>query len=563
MVNFYGRVVWLRPEEIFGNDYSVYNTIGPTDVLQGECANCYFLSAVAAIAEFPERIKRLFYQKDKSEYGIYSVALCIDGAWREVLLDDKIPCVDGKPAFNSSKENELWVMLLEKAWAKVFEGYLNISFGQAYIALHCLTGAPSMNYNLGADADISFDENWKRLWNADRSDFIMCGQTFNNNASGLDVLDESTGITSRHVYTVVGAFTLLFQGGEYQLVNQAECPDSVRLVKIRNPYGRNEWTGAWNDSSPEWEYVGQQTQSMIGYTNDPNDGSFFMLWEDFDKYFVNYTICYYHDDFQRSSFPIETSNDEVVGIEIDIHTPGKYYFSLNQKEFRSFCKGDNYSYSRCSLIVICKDQYTGKWRVVGKCTAEDCLSWFEFNLAPGKYYASIFTPWNSVSNQICFNVYGPDLVTAKKLGYMGLKPEWIGNALLNGALSNQEDWNLMFDGCTVQEMQMKKKDEEGFGYIALRNNHPSLTLNFMTNIYEHHGFFLAGHNREMYKNLTVVLPGETDIIWYRFGSGSRYMYNIGVWFWEVSESEKQHVKKNGNKFDRNLQGEDVGMSVYV
>ena len=45
------------------------------------------------------------------------------------------------PLFNHSHEGELWVILLEKAWAKVNGGYYNIEGGLMTEALRDLTGA--------------------------------------------------------------------------------------------------------------------------------------------------------------------------------------------------------------------------------------------------------------------------------------------------------------------------------------------------------------------------------------------------------------------------------------
>jgi calpain-15 len=74
--------------------------------------------------------------------GIYVMAMCINGIWQEVVLDDFFPCqpYSKKPIFNSTKTDELWVMFLEKAWAKVHGGYMNINAGLTREALRDLTG---------------------------------------------------------------------------------------------------------------------------------------------------------------------------------------------------------------------------------------------------------------------------------------------------------------------------------------------------------------------------------------------------------------------------------------
>jgi len=36
------------------------NNLTPNDIIQGDVADCYFLSSLAAIAEFPDRAKQIF-----------------------------------------------------------------------------------------------------------------------------------------------------------------------------------------------------------------------------------------------------------------------------------------------------------------------------------------------------------------------------------------------------------------------------------------------------------------------------------------------------------------------
>ena len=58
--------------------------------------------------------------KTVNEHGIYVVAICWDGIWEDIVIDNFVPTYNNDPIFNKAKSNELWVMLLEKAWAKTF-----------------------------------------------------------------------------------------------------------------------------------------------------------------------------------------------------------------------------------------------------------------------------------------------------------------------------------------------------------------------------------------------------------------------------------------------------------
>ena len=68
--------------------------------------------------------------------------MCIDGEMKEIVLDDYFPCSNGIPLFSRSNGNELWVLLIEKAYAKIFGSYHKIESGLATNAMKDLTGAP-------------------------------------------------------------------------------------------------------------------------------------------------------------------------------------------------------------------------------------------------------------------------------------------------------------------------------------------------------------------------------------------------------------------------------------
>ena len=75
------------------------------DLLQGKVGDCWFLSALAVIAERPDLIMRLFGNGKGlvlNEYGIVEVNLFLDGMWKKVVIDNFLPCV-----IDEKGENEL------------------------------------------------------------------------------------------------------------------------------------------------------------------------------------------------------------------------------------------------------------------------------------------------------------------------------------------------------------------------------------------------------------------------------------------------------------------------
>jgi len=87
-------------------------------------------------------IKRILETSEVSSFGMYGAWFYIDGVWQCVVIDDLFPTHNGKPIFSKNNQNEIWVMLLEKAYAKIYGSYQAIEFGVTGLALSSLTGAP-------------------------------------------------------------------------------------------------------------------------------------------------------------------------------------------------------------------------------------------------------------------------------------------------------------------------------------------------------------------------------------------------------------------------------------
>ena len=68
-----------------------------------------------------------------------------------------MPCnPNGEPCFSQGNGPELWVILLEKAWAKIHKSYERIIGGQSHLTFRDLTGAPS--YEIESSEESAFEQ---------------------------------------------------------------------------------------------------------------------------------------------------------------------------------------------------------------------------------------------------------------------------------------------------------------------------------------------------------------------------------------------------------------------
>ena len=125
------------------------DTLEPTDIRPGVLGDEWFLSALALLAERPALIERLFITKEVNELGIYRMKICKNGEWQVVTVDELTPCYpQGPPLFATGAKNELWVTLLEKAYAKIHGSFFSLKNGFVTEALQDLTGVPTSSYDL-------------------------------------------------------------------------------------------------------------------------------------------------------------------------------------------------------------------------------------------------------------------------------------------------------------------------------------------------------------------------------------------------------------------------------
>ncbi|KIV90165.1 hypothetical protein, variant [Exophiala mesophila] len=282
-----------RVTDIFENPQFYIN--GPTagDVRQGRDGDCYLMAALCGLGNMKGLINRVCIKQDQ-QVGVYGFVFFRDGEWQHCIIDDKLylkhpdwwesqderrPWDDpnhldreeeyrkahqtGSRALyfaQCSDENETWLPLLEKAYAKAHGDYASIDGGFTGEAIEDLTGGVTTEL-YGTDI-LDREAFWtNELMQVGKQFLFGCATGFYSN--WLDTSNapkERDGISEGHAYSIMDVREV----------------DGKRLLKLRNPWGRPVKTGAWSDGSSEWtpEWI-QKLGHKFG-----NDGEFWISYED-------------------------------------------------------------------------------------------------------------------------------------------------------------------------------------------------------------------------------------------------------------------------------------------
>lgn len=255
------KIEWVRAKDLSESDDSKVSLfkgdVEAEDIGQGNLGDCWLLASLAAIAErHPRLIKEAFLTGRTSLCGYYKLKLydTVNGTprWRVITIDDYIPVKAGSksPMFSQPNNNELWVLLMEKAFSKILGSYQGLTGGFSRFPFSALTGNDCVEYEWTGHC-YSLTNTTGRYENQkdrgaendrDAPKELLIENMHNVLSHGLKhdmiatvaVNNAVDGLVSHHMYTVLNACTT--KNGE------------VKLVQMRNPWGREgEWTGPYSD----------------------------------------------------------------------------------------------------------------------------------------------------------------------------------------------------------------------------------------------------------------------------------------------------------------------------
>ena len=443
------NIIWLRAEEIFCyQPYSIFvDDISINDVLQGYLGNCYFMSSLAAMTNIPQLICQIFKSLQISKNGFYEIGLNIEGQWQIVLLDDFFPCSKRTrvPIFAKPNGPELWVMLLEKAWAKINGGYLNIIGGYSSEVLSAFTSFPVETINLNIN---EIDLIWKKLQNAfEKGQIITCCSKFDDKI-------EKYGLISGHTFTV----TNLLEG---VIKNKL-----TRLIKLRNPWGYKEWIGDWSDHSNLWTEEAKKALNINLIIED--DGEFYMNIENFFIYFLVVDICRITNPQCVKSYKIPNENVNLPNVfEIQIFSKTNLIISALKKNYRFHRSLE----TNCELTInlILMKKVKNKLEFISSTNKNECNPSLNCELTVGFYLLYVYCNYDNSNydKNRKVNIY----ISSNKYFFFYFKKIDTDFNLLKHLIYQMNEPEINSNNKTeLPTLTSNKFESTTFGYLIIKNN---------------------------------------------------------------------------------------------
>ena len=344
------------------------------DVQQGSLGDCYFLSSIATLTKYPKLIYEKFRTKSFNEEGYYEVIFFIDGEWQIIFIDDWFPYDTSKNIFAFAKpnNNELWAMLLEKAWAKLNGGYSNIIGGIVSDPLTALTGFPT-EFLYHEDLDES--EIYNKIEQGVKDGSIMSSASKNNSEM------EKKGLIRSHAYSLISA--------------KSWKERNIYLIKLRNPWGEQEWKGKWGDNSSCWT---KEYKNYFGFEKN-KDGIF---WIDINDYIDNFNgtyICniFYNAIIKNFYFEYESYFKKPVVFNFRVKEKSKMSISVLFKNRRFNRDIDDLSHP-FSIIAGKYDEKRNIKKLWGRWSCKYDLNIVEF-FEPGFYVIWMYVPYKQIKDK--------------------------------------------------------------------------------------------------------------------------------------------------------------------
>jgi len=323
--NFLEYIIhWRRPEDFIPSEinenkdadltlrlFNQEREPEPNDIRQGSIPCNHLDSALSALAEKYNLIKRLFKSDIYNENGVYQVKLCVNGEWTTVVVDDFIPCVPlSPPLVTRSQSNELWIVILEKALAKIYDCYYNLTCINIVDFFLTLTGCPSFIYNLENLKNEEKKDIFNKIRNfvVDKKYLVVAISKMTDMENNNEENEEDGSLTVPNFgYTIIDVKT------KYK-------PNLIILRKV--------WYDERKENNIE-NYLNNLVNEYPSMGNEINDSVLALTFTDFLKEFSSFAVCLtknWEEVHLRGKF---IKLDDNITNEENWQVMSKWYYTIN------------------------------------------------------------------------------------------------------------------------------------------------------------------------------------------------------------------------------------------
>lgn len=288
------------------NEVTIFEGIpDASKIRQGRVTDCSLMSVLSVLADYDGRFGRAILQnviqgrvnglrKDKDDYAC---RLFVNGVFRCVLADDLVPVgTSGKLlCAHSACPHELWVLLIEKAVAKIMGGsYAMRGSNPSTDAFHLTGWIPETFPLKGEESFCTSLADWMKVFDTAQQGFqkgqcILCvGTTELPDATTCELalrsgysegVSSSTGLVAGHAYPVL----------------RCCLEEGQRLLHLKNPWGHTRWKGKFAPGDLLWK-SNPLLEAKLGYNSEAaaavDDGAFWIPWEEVLRYFSHFYVSW-------------------------------------------------------------------------------------------------------------------------------------------------------------------------------------------------------------------------------------------------------------------------------
>ena len=358
-------VIWKSCQEIFPNEDLVIlpENLDYSCFKQGNIGDCYFISCIHALSEIPQLLNYIFLlltEEQNNQVTLdqenFKVNFFIDGEWKIINIKNSFPIeIIKNDETGETKEvllgvepnkNELFLMILEKAWAKINGGYDKIESGNIYNIFELFLGCKCDSYyelkknyvfinslyeriklnekfcgNLSLCASKYYEVDKKKMekdkYTYDKKECLKKGK-INESKYG-------------HAYTIIKTFEIIIE--PKRKYNYAF--NTVKFLIISNPHGKgSELIGSGIELKKISEILNKkfsnENKKKYEYILDINKkyeetGIIYMPLDYFKEWCTEVSVCYAHYDCLN--YTLDINNDFDYLYIYKIKSKNRQYFT--------------------------------------------------------------------------------------------------------------------------------------------------------------------------------------------------------------------------------------------